>query len=397
MNSNLSAFLNISRWVSAFLVVIGHVRHLVLVDLKNVEDSTIFIKFLYFWSGLGHESVVIFFVISGYLVGGHTLEKWRANGPDLRRYAIARFSRIYTVLIPALVVGLAIDAIGLRWFNLSELYTNSMQYQTDSLSLSISSSMDTSTFFGNLLSLQGILTGSLGSNGPLWSLSYEWWYYCIFALVGAAITSSWNFRFVYLLGAFGLALWLPEKLVIWGSIWLLGLAAHAWIGSGLRCPNPFLGIAIFTLALIISRTSHSVDSVASPESIVRDFGLGLAYVVALAGASRMSKNIPFQNLSRWLASFSYTTYIFHFPALIFSVAFGYQVFGFRFRLQPDGLGLLYLLIVTMLVYCYCYLWFFVAERHTNTVRSYLLAKMPWRLDSEKAMSLKRSQQEVKGV
>jgi peptidoglycan/LPS O-acetylase OafA/YrhL len=280
------------------------------------------------------------------------------------------------VLVPALLAGIAVDAVGLSWYNSSELYTNSMQYQTDSLGIAISSSMDLATFFGNLFLLQGILTGNLGSNGPLWSLSYEWWYYCIFALLGAAMTSAWRFRFIYLLGALALALWLPEKLVIWGLIWLLGVAAHAWIVSGLRRPSPIVGIAVFAIALVLSRISHSVDSAGSPESIVRDFGLGIGYVFALAGVSRMSGNIPFPKLHQWLANFSYSTYLFHFPMLIFSVAFGYQVFGFGFRLQPDSLGLLYLCGVTVVIYCYCYFWFLVAERHTNTVRSYLLNWTP---------------------
>ena len=84
MNTNFSEFMNISRWVSALLVVAEHARHLILVDLKNDEDSTIFVKAIYFMTGFGHESVVIFIIISGYLVGGLTLEKWRENGPKLR-------------------------------------------------------------------------------------------------------------------------------------------------------------------------------------------------------------------------------------------------------------------------------------------------------------------------
>jgi peptidoglycan/LPS O-acetylase OafA/YrhL len=37
-----------------------------------------------------------------------------------------------------------------------------------------------STFVGNLLQLQTIVVSSLGSNGPLWSLANEWWYYVLF-------------------------------------------------------------------------------------------------------------------------------------------------------------------------------------------------------------------------
>jgi peptidoglycan/LPS O-acetylase OafA/YrhL len=397
MTLNLSAFLDLSRWLSAFLVVIGHVRHLVLVDLKNVEERSIYVDLIYFVSGLGHEAVVVFFVISGYLVGGKALDKWIERWPDLRDYAIARFSRIYTVLIPALLVGLTIDAVGLYWFNSSELYTNSMQYQTDSLGREIASSMDASTFLGNLLFLQGILTGSLGSNGPLWSLSYEWWYYCIFALIGVSATSSSRFRLFYLLGAIALTYLLPEKLVVWGLIWLLGVGAYAWTKSGFHCPNFALGVAMLALAVVVSRTSHSVNTIASPESISRDFALGLSYVVALVGASRSSFVVRFKRLHGWLANFSYTTYIFHFPFMIFSVSVLYQVAGLQFRVQPDGEGLLYLFVELVVVYCYCYFWALVAEKHTDAVRSYLQLKFPRKLASESYSSVDSSGQEGKSA
>ena len=84
LTSNLSLFLNMSRWVGAFLVLIFHVRHIILVDFKEVEHRTLFDRGLYFVTGLGHEAVVIFFVISGFLVGGLTLDRWRTRGPDLR-------------------------------------------------------------------------------------------------------------------------------------------------------------------------------------------------------------------------------------------------------------------------------------------------------------------------
>ncbi|MES2091144.1 MAG: acyltransferase family protein [Pseudomonadota bacterium] len=190
MNINLRSFIDASRWLAAFFVVVGHVRHLILIDFKEVEDKALLYKAVYFLTGLGHEAVVVFFVISGFLVGGLTWERWRAHGVKLQPYFSARASRIYTVLVPALLVGLLLDLVGLHWFNKSELYTNSLQYHTISLNSTISAAMDLPTFFGNLFMMQGILTGNLGSNAPLWSLANEWWYYCIFALVGAALTGG---------------------------------------------------------------------------------------------------------------------------------------------------------------------------------------------------------------
>ena len=108
MNNNFSALLNACRWGAALLVVLGHARHLILIDYNHVEYKNIFIKGLYFITGLGHEAVVVFFVISGFLVGGLTLRKWSTQ-ISYKDYFAARFSRIYSVLVPALIVGAGLD------------------------------------------------------------------------------------------------------------------------------------------------------------------------------------------------------------------------------------------------------------------------------------------------
>src|SRR5260370_239799 len=84
MKENVSTFTDISRWIAALLVVANHARSLILVDFGEVQNKTVFSKTLYVATGLGHEAVVIFFVISGFLVGGLTLDRWKSRGPDIR-------------------------------------------------------------------------------------------------------------------------------------------------------------------------------------------------------------------------------------------------------------------------------------------------------------------------
>ena len=375
MNSNLSTFLNLSRWLAAFLVVISHVRHLILVDFKDVVDKTAIVKGLYLVTGLGDEAVVVFFVISGYLVGALTYERWQTNGPNLRAYAIVRFSRIYTVLLPALVVGLVLDLVGLKWFNASELYTNSAQYKTTSLAVVISSAIDIRHFLGNVFMLQGILTSSLGSNGPLWSLSFEWWYYFLFALVGAGFTGRKKFRLVYGLGAVATAFILPIKLVLYGNIWILGMVAYAWTKRAKHRPPPLLGIGVFLAALFISRINHNIDNLTNHESLMREFSrdfiLASAFGLALVGASRIVGNLALPKLHADLAGFSFSTYLYHFPAMVFCVAFGYQVLGLKFQLQPGAVGIAYFVVLSMLLYLYCWGLSKLTENHTNFVRKLL--------------------------
>lgn len=377
MNINLSIFLNASRWIAAFVVVITHVRHLVLVDFKDVQQPTLFTKGVYFVTGFGHEAVVIFFVISGFLVGGHTLDKWRKGRPDMRSYATARVSRIYTVLVPALILGLTLDLMGLAWFNSSELYTNSAQYHTISLNLKISAAMDMPTFFGNLFMLQEIVTGVLGSNTPLWSLSYEWWYYCLFALLAASFMGKGGVGMRILCGvlACALAFALPSKILLWAAIWVMGMLAYAWINASKGRLHPAFGLSFFVCTLIASRLSHNVDNVAHHESLLMEFArdcmVGMGFVSALVSASRITARLPFERAHRWLADFSFSVYLLHFPAMLFMAAVGYQSLGLRFFVQPGLASLFYAASITAVLYLYCFLFSQLTERHTGYVRSRL--------------------------
>lgn len=375
MSGNLSVFINLSRWFAAFLVVISHLRNLILVDFKDIETNTILTKALYFVTGLGHEAVVIFFVISGFLVGGVTMRRWGESGPDLYSYSSQRISRIYTVLIPALLVGLLLDVVGLHWFNASGLYSDSGQYHVASLNSVIAATIDLPTFLGNLFMMQGILTGNLGSNGPLWSLAYEWWYYCVFALFGAGLTSSGKKRFSYVVLAFLLIVILPAKLILWGGIWVLGIAAYFWVVSSKWRPHPLLGVGLFLFAMVCSRVAPSSVGASSNDQLIfdffKDFALAFFYVLALVSMSRVSACLPMARVHEFLAEFSYTTYLFHFPFMLFIAAFGYQALGLNFKAQPGLYGILYFIASIILIYMYCYIFSLFTERYTSVVRKKL--------------------------
>ena len=103
---------------------------------------------------LGHEAVMIFFVISGFLVCGRGLERIHNNSFDLNSYVVDRAVRIGLPLIAAIVLFFVVcQIIGIEFSWLTAL--------------------------GNLLSLQGIFVDSLVS--PFWSLSFEVWFYVLLA------------------------------------------------------------------------------------------------------------------------------------------------------------------------------------------------------------------------
>jgi len=57
MTNSVSLFLNISRAIAAFFVVVDHLN-------SFTQKSSLFIFHQ------GHNAVIIFFIVSGYLIGG---------------------------------------------------------------------------------------------------------------------------------------------------------------------------------------------------------------------------------------------------------------------------------------------------------------------------------------
>ena len=160
--------------------------------------------------------------------------------------------------------------------------------------------------------------------------------------------------------------------MLWGIIWLLGIGIHIWISLKLWRPHPLFGLTVFIFAIIASRMSHNIDNVANQESMItsfiRDFMLGFAYCIAMVSISKMTTQLAWPRFNEWLAEFSYSTYLFHFPAMLFVVAAGYQFFDLRFQVQPSMQGVMYFLTVTAVVYIYCYALSLLTERYTNTLR-----------------------------
>lgn len=75
VRKDISSFLNFMRWISAVLVFFHHYRNHLFVSYDLLEKKTIFAKIFYFITLLGHEAVIIFFILSGFFVGGGGLAK----------------------------------------------------------------------------------------------------------------------------------------------------------------------------------------------------------------------------------------------------------------------------------------------------------------------------------
>lgn len=352
--------------MAAWLVVCGHVRNMLLTDMSELHGAGWAIKAFYFFTGFGHQSVILFFVISGFLVGGMTLERWRAQPPDPGAYFIARFSRIYTVLIPALIVGWLFDTAGALWFEPSRLYANALtEYKINSLPDHVLIRTDWLTFSGNLLNLQGVAVPTLGSNGPLWSLANEWWYYCLFAFVAMALKSRVH-RTGFALASLAIAALLPTQMLIWGAIWAMGLGTHAWIRANVKKPSCPIAAVLFLAAMAWTRLHHAQSGMAL--EFLADAVVAATFCLLLASLSTMRRPLPWAKFHHWAAEFSFSTYLFHFPAMVFAAAALGQNGLIQLKGQPTGYQLSVYGAMVLALLAFSLLAYQLFEKHTAEIK-----------------------------
>ena len=145
-------------------VVMTHARGFMFEEYGalQADSQNWMIAAFYAVTRLGHEAVIVFFVLSGYLVGGKAIERLGRGTFQPTDYAVDRITRIWVPLVPALL--------------LSGFVTGN--------------SNGVGTWIGNLFGLQSVLVPSLGGNGPLWSLAYEIWFYVLAYAVGRQVISK---------------------------------------------------------------------------------------------------------------------------------------------------------------------------------------------------------------
>jgi peptidoglycan/LPS O-acetylase OafA/YrhL len=265
---------------------------------------------------LGHQAVIIFFVLSGYFVGGGAVRALRSGRWSWKPYLLQRFARLWVVLIPALLLGVLLDTIGVRCFsNFDPAYAKLLMH---GLGVTGPGHLSTATFFGNLFFLQGILVPVFAMNAPLWSLSYEFWYYILFPLLMIAAASSSNalYRVFSLALGIAIAIFCGREISIYFLIWMMGVVAyllpHGVSEARVRRIAPVVCAAFAGFNLLV---------VVRPFNIVlSDFCTGFFFTAVLwllLHYRRPAGKSLYRSAAVRLAAMSFTLYTVHYIILVF--------------------------------------------------------------------------------
>jgi peptidoglycan/LPS O-acetylase OafA/YrhL len=355
--------------MAAFAVLYGHARTLFLTSATGTES--LHVKLLYLLSGYGHLAVMVFFVLSGYLVGGTVIRACRDGRWSWGDYLLRRGTRLYIVLIPALVLtlcwdyGEAAQSAGLTPNNdtaVANIRSGIIQEHTSA-----------AIFAGNVAFLQTVVVPPLGSNTPLWSLTNEFWYYLVFPLVWIAVARSgvkfWV-RTAYLVIASAILLLLGKLIAIYFAIWLCGALVSLSPEVTFLQRNTARRITTATVAggllalLLIVKVRHGLDEIMTDSLVAMIF----AVLIYCMKHNRLpSTHASFRRVTAFFADFSYTLYLVHLPPLIFLRA----CLTYETAWTPVVSSWLMLAGIVGGVVLYAYSISLITERQTEPLRRWL--------------------------
>jgi peptidoglycan/LPS O-acetylase OafA/YrhL len=356
MHRGQSLYLDFLRLIAALEVFAYHLCGLPNTGLHRAM-----------WNDFGHDAVTIFFVLSGFVIPYAA----RSREPDPRGFAIARLTRIYSVAIPCLALTYVFDRIGHGVD--PALYTGLSPTGSPLLRLGIGAVMLNETW----VSVQML------SNTPYWSISYEFWYYVIFAalfylrgrqrVIGTFVAALIAGPFILLLFPIWLLGWLAyrERLTASWPVWLLWMAFVQPVVV-LACFYQF-GVQRLGGQLLESALGHEVwwRHLAWSRYVLSDTLLGFSIALNLAASKSLSPSLDwvlhrFRTPIRWGVARSFTLYLLHQPAILVVTAL------LSTRLPPNVRGITIAAVALAIVA--------IVSQFTELRRNALKPLVEWAID-----------------
>jgi peptidoglycan/LPS O-acetylase OafA/YrhL len=352
----LSSLLDFLRFSAAIAVFLGHTNFYWFFcgNLNGIGPQN------------GQDYVIIFFVLSGFVIS------WsidRKKDYHFKQYLFDRMVRLWSVAIPALCLGAVLDHFG-RSIH-PPTYGNIFSENHIGLKYLIS---------GLFLHESWFFSIRPGSNGPFWSLSYEFFYYLIFGAIALLPTLKSK-----LLVGLAFCLVAGPKVLILFPCWLLGCLSY-WGCKKLR-PNTLVSLVLlassvyFLISTLAPRwTTWSplnfpglgVAPLFYSSKFLDDYSIAIALGLLLLSLSRwFSLEIkPFGWLSTLIhnsSKCSFSLYAIHFPLMAFLSA-----------IWADGLLMnVSHLQATLLVFLCCCVFALLFEVPLKWYRALIIRTLPF--------------------
>lgn len=293
-----SLYLDLARILGAGAVVAAHFAYTGAIDPGAWGVA----------SGMGREAVIMFFVLSGFVIAATTAQ----SRPDARSYAVARLSRLYSVVLPVLLLAL----LGAAYLIIEDRSVPNAGYALGKLHIYI-------PFYLLFLGQSWTLTETPPFMVPYWSLCYEAWYYLLFGLAHYLRGKRRVLALVLALAVMGYKMWLLLPVWLAGAWlyrryagpsmspavaragWLVSLLAFAlYVGLDLETPLRTLGSAWWPFTRL---------PLGSADRFLADY-LVCAIVLANFACARdagFSSLLRFKPAIRLLAGHTFTLYLSH--------------------------------------------------------------------------------------
>ncbi|MFM5918026.1 MAG: acyltransferase family protein [Novosphingobium sp.] len=311
MAPGLSLYLELLRLLAASEVVLFHINGFALLGGHRAA-----------WNAFGHEAVVIFFVLSGFVIAfaADTREK------TAKSYLTSRLTRIYSVAVPCLLATLLFDRIGQAV--VPSLYAGLITDDSALVRLALGSLF---------LNESWTVSAQMFSNTPYWSIAYEFWYYMIFA--GLFYFRGWARIALTALAC----LIAGYKILLLFPIWALGWAVYRW--SRNHEVRPWLGAFLFVQPALVLYLVDSLQltriagewlagtmgqdawriGLSWSRYVLTDTLLGLSMAGHFIGAAAIAPWLdrllkPLASPVKWLTARSFTLYLLHQPAMLMAGA-----------------------------------------------------------------------------
>ena len=279
----------------------------------------------YRFTQTGQEPVIVFFLLSGFVIAYCADAKDRS--PKI--YALNRLSRLYSVVVPALLLTALLNPLG-SWLA-PDLYQD---HWTDPATLAN---------VGRPLFEQMLATGMFlneiwgwdiwpGVNSPFWSLGYEAFYYLLYALV------VWGGRYRWYWAGLVAAIAGPKILLLL-PLWGLGVATYKLVaasrvqrGSGyLLVGTALVGYILFLAtgvksaidqAIAVSLGADTTRWLSNSSEFLSTYVTGILFAALLVGLAAIAEDFAgplyrFQRPIRFLAGLTFALYLFHYPLVYF--------------------------------------------------------------------------------